>query len=442
MDISLLILTHNRKEYLQQTLTSICQQKTGGICFEVVIIDDGSSDGTKRIVQEFSDKIENLVYVYHEHDGVNIAKCRNQALGNSHGQIVCFIDSGVVLREDFIKQHCRMHQGENVPDVVIGRVIGFEVCLGDSLFVENYNPNEIQESISRISGIEHFEDRRMASYHYFKDSFQNMPTPWHYFWTCNVSWKRIGKWKEVWFDEKISSWGMEDVELGYRLKKMGAAFEYNTEAVALHVPHDTHEDVERKASQDNENLMYFYRKHKCSETEMYAYGRMYTHNEIVQNFLERTKKRIRNEKIVDIGIELHNAIILGGGGLQIKGLSIKPVIVDYEEKFSKIKEENYRAGLGADIQSADNAFDEVIIWDYWSYISNTLLWSVLKESVRVGKYVYVLVEMKDNNNESLFHVQEEKKIELCNILLVYGRKYKEITITLSGGERLQYIQTI
>lgn len=442
MDFSLLILTHNRKEYLQQTLRSVYQQKTDKLGFEVVVIDDGSSDGTKEVIDILSEKIKNLTYVYHEHTEINIAECRNLALRNSSGKIVCFIDSGVILREDFISQHYRMHQGKNAPDVVIGKIIGFEICLGEPLFEENYDPDDIQKTINNISNIEQFEDRRMASYRYFGNSFRTMPTPWHYFWTCNVSWKRTENLKNVCFDEKICNWGMEDVELGYRLYQCGAVFEYNPEAVVVHLPHDTMEDVAKKSVQDNDNLMYFYRKHKSPTAEMYAYARMYIHNESVYNFLEKSEQRLRKVKVASTGIDNNRTIIFGGAELDTENSGIKPVIVDYEDKFNNLKAENHISGFGAVIECDDSAFDKVIIWDYWDCINSTFLWSVLKEAVRIGTKVYILISAEDNNGESLFNVCEEKKIDLRNILLIFKKKYKEITTILSDGMKLHYIQTI
>lgn len=101
MDISLLILTYNRKNFLNYTLTSICQQITNNIDYEVIVVDDGSTDDTKELIKEFKKRIKNLQYIYHEHTGVKIAECRNCALHSALGDVVCFVDAGVVLRMIF-----------------------------------------------------------------------------------------------------------------------------------------------------------------------------------------------------------------------------------------------------------------------------------------------------------------------------------------------------
>ncbi|GAI94262.1 unnamed protein product, partial [marine sediment metagenome] len=49
LDVSIIIPTYNRKDSLRETLTSLVQQTWPTDCFEVIVVDDGSTDGTEKV---------------------------------------------------------------------------------------------------------------------------------------------------------------------------------------------------------------------------------------------------------------------------------------------------------------------------------------------------------------------------------------------------------
>lgn len=442
MDISLLILTHNRKDFLNYTLTSICQQITDDIEYEVIVVDDGSTDDTRELIKAFKNKIKNLQYIYHEHIGVKIAECRNCALRAALGDIVCFVDAGVVLKDDFLKQHYRMHKIENAPDVVIGRIAAFEICMGDEEFEQHFHDEDLQETVRQILKIERFEDRRMTTYQYFKNTFRNMPAPWHYFWTCNVSWKRKGRLEKAAFDEQIQNWGMEDVEFGYHLKQEGASFEYNPDAVAVHIPHDSQEAVVKKGRQDMENLKYFYNKYRNVDAEIYLCGRMYLHNEYLDFLKKRLKERLTAGQIPDMPLSKDKCVIFGGGPFGGKREYKNTVLLDCDSEYEKRDAGYFISSIGACTGFDDQQFENVVIWDYWVVLHNDLLWNVLKEAFRVGKEVYILFGLKNENEKVVMCVSEEKEIELLNILCIMKKKYKIVKWKSEVNAELAYFKVI
>lgn len=442
MELSLLVLTYNREKYLKHTLESLCQQETEGVNFEVIIVDDGSEDNTRQLVSEYEGRILRLKYVYHAHQGVRIAECRNLALINATGHIVCFVDTGTVLKSNFIWEHYCMHQNHEAPDVVIGRILAFEECVGDQEFEKNFEQDKLQESVRRMEQIEAFEDRRISTYEYFGNTFRNMPTPWHYFWTCNVSWKRTGKLKDIMFDEDITNWGMEDVELGYRLMEAGGTFEYNLNAVLIHLPHDTQEIVKNKSVQDSRNLMYFYKIHKNPIVEMYVFGRMFVENEYQDYFKQRMQNRLTLEQAEDTGIEHKGSIILGGRVFTEKEACGQAVLMDYEGDDKGNDEMRCLPGIGAETSFAENQFRNVILWDYWNYLNSDLLWCVIKESIRIGGKISVLIEVRNPHGEVIRKTAEEQLIHLVNTLLIQKKKYRMKEMKLISGTQLRYVQTI
>ena len=86
MKISVIIPTYNRKKTLARAIQSVINQSFSP--FEILIIDDGSNDGTEEWVKE---NFQNIKYIYKNNHGVSSA--RNVGIENAHGDWVAFLDS-------------------------------------------------------------------------------------------------------------------------------------------------------------------------------------------------------------------------------------------------------------------------------------------------------------------------------------------------------------
>ena len=86
MKISVIIPTYNRKKTLARAIQSVINQSLSP--FEILIIDDGSNDGTEEWVKE---NFQNIKYIYQNNRGVSSA--RNIGIENANGDWVAFLDS-------------------------------------------------------------------------------------------------------------------------------------------------------------------------------------------------------------------------------------------------------------------------------------------------------------------------------------------------------------
>ena len=84
--ISVLIPTYNRKEWLKQTLNCVSKQTYKD--FEVIVVDDGSTDDSREIISSYGDRIKAILK---ENGGQ--ASAFNQGFALSQGEIICFLDS-------------------------------------------------------------------------------------------------------------------------------------------------------------------------------------------------------------------------------------------------------------------------------------------------------------------------------------------------------------
>lgn len=84
---SVVIPTYNREQQLPRAIESVIDQRFSN--WELLIIDDGSTDGTRHVVTSFGD--QRIRYIYKENNGV--ASARNLAVSNAKGEYIAFLDS-------------------------------------------------------------------------------------------------------------------------------------------------------------------------------------------------------------------------------------------------------------------------------------------------------------------------------------------------------------
>lgn len=93
IDISVIVPIYNVEEYLRECLDSILRQ--GEVSLEVVMIDDGSTDNSGTIADEYVAKYENF-YCYHIQNG-GLGHARNYGVERSHGKYIAFVDSDDIV---------------------------------------------------------------------------------------------------------------------------------------------------------------------------------------------------------------------------------------------------------------------------------------------------------------------------------------------------------
>lgn len=132
--VSVVIPTYNRGEYISETLKSVLSQTYTD--FEVVVVDDGSTDDTKRILQPFESKIK-LV----EQPNSERAVARNNGIENSSGEYIAFLDS-----DDLWKENKLAKQVE-----VLDRCKQYAMCYGQSLRI-NDKSEQIKSAKRQLEG--------------------------------------------------------------------------------------------------------------------------------------------------------------------------------------------------------------------------------------------------------------------------------------------------
>ena len=102
MKVSVVIPTYNRDKLLAETLTSLVNQTFDRDDYEILVVDNASTDGTKDVVAKFSDETDGLVkYLYEPRPGAHFA--RNGAVKHAMGELLYFTDDDVMAERDMLE---------------------------------------------------------------------------------------------------------------------------------------------------------------------------------------------------------------------------------------------------------------------------------------------------------------------------------------------------
>lgn len=105
--VSVIIPTFNRANYIGEAIDSVLSQTYKD--YEIVVVDDGSTDNTKEVLKKYSDKIK---YVYQRNRGLSAS--RNRGIDESNGEYIGFLDSDDIWLSDKLeKQVDILDQGHN-----------------------------------------------------------------------------------------------------------------------------------------------------------------------------------------------------------------------------------------------------------------------------------------------------------------------------------------
>lgn len=120
IEISVIVPTYNHKEKLATLLNSLRTQSCDAEHFEIIVVDDGSSDGTEEIIREFQKGKPHLAYIRIENSGPGIA--RNKGVSVATGSILAFIDADCIASPNWLEEIYRLFEANPELQVAHGPV--------------------------------------------------------------------------------------------------------------------------------------------------------------------------------------------------------------------------------------------------------------------------------------------------------------------------------
>ena len=206
--VSVIVPTYNRLKRLKQVLNALASQNYPRDCFEVVVISDGSTDGTHEYLGQHELPL-NLTFAIQQNLGP--AAARNNGIERATAEIVLFIDDDVVPSPTLIQEHVCTHREQSHDRIVLGPM------LTPSDFV--------------MSPWVRWEQAMLGKQ--YQDMLSGKWTPTaRQFYTGNTSLARRHLVAAGGFDTAFRR--AEDVELAYRLDQLGLRYIFNASAIGYH----------------------------------------------------------------------------------------------------------------------------------------------------------------------------------------------------------------
>lgn len=201
MILSVVIPAHGRSDLLIRCLKSL--GRNTDINFEVCVVDDGSGLDENEIRTESSMSYPLIWRSFVTQRGRSAA--RNEGIKSTSGEIIVFLDSDMEARNGFLEAHLKSHR-EHPHTLAIGKIIWPK---GGS-FLRYVGTR----GVTKLKG-------------------DNTVPPW-YFTTNNASIERNDLSTNSPFDETLTKWGGEDLDLGMKLYAAGVKFTFAPDAVTFH----------------------------------------------------------------------------------------------------------------------------------------------------------------------------------------------------------------
>lgn len=204
--------TYNRAETLEETIRHLAEQDLDPASFEVIIVDDGSSDNTREVVESWM-RIAPFRSRYLSHSNHGPGYTQNRGLELAEASLVLLMADDILMSPGALSAHVRMHECHPEAEVaVLGRVLQ-SPGLDGSVFLRIWDP---------------FRFREMA---------HSTELPYYRFWACNISVKLDFLKEHGMFREQRGRGGAaahEDSALGYCLSGSGLRILYCPEALGFH----------------------------------------------------------------------------------------------------------------------------------------------------------------------------------------------------------------
>src|SRR5574344_1567100 len=113
LKISVIVPVYNTSKYLKKCLDSILSQK--GQNFEIILINDGSTDNSEQIIKDYQNKFPDIIKLYTKKNG-GLSDARNYGVQKANGKYFCFIDSDDYIDKNLFKELEK--EFANEPDLI------------------------------------------------------------------------------------------------------------------------------------------------------------------------------------------------------------------------------------------------------------------------------------------------------------------------------------
>jgi len=222
--ISVVIATCNRVRFLENCINSLEKQSFDKDLFEVIVVNDGSTDSTVRLLDDFKKRTKiNFRCISQENRGVSFA--RNVGIDNAEGEYVAFTDDDCIVPEDWLE---KMYQLFSMAGEEIAGIGGPLDC------VTQQQGSYIANFIQFVDEFNYIPVLKKYFIWYVHTSQLKGTEQVPYLRTSNAIFRKKCLKEVEGFDINFKRPGGEDPDLCYRLLNKGYRFHFDKDLVVLH----------------------------------------------------------------------------------------------------------------------------------------------------------------------------------------------------------------
>lgn len=235
-DISVITPTRNRAGLLARCLRYLCGQTLAAHRYEVLVVDDASSDETPAVLEDAARTARCAVRAFHLDKRRGVPGARNHAITQARGDVIVFVDSDNFAAPSFLEAHLAIHETH-------GRAIGRGPVIQTRSLDE---PFAVRGGLLDLSTA--------------------------FFDTDNASVRREHLARAGTFDETFYPYGWEGLDLGFRLRALGLRRVYRRDAALYHyqepVSPGSLTGLLTKEEERARTAWLFYAKHRTLEARL------------------------------------------------------------------------------------------------------------------------------------------------------------------------------
>jgi glycosyltransferase involved in cell wall biosynthesis len=235
--LSVVTPTRNRAPVLARCLACLAAQSLPPSQYEVIVIDDASTDNTREVVEDAQRRAACEIRAFWLAQRLGISGTRNLAVREARGDLIVFVDSDSLAPPSYLTAHLAAHSGHwnNV------------ICRGPVILTRRLDrPFEARAGLLDISTA--------------------------FFDTDNASVRREDLFRAGLFDEGLAPYGWEGLDMGLRLRDLGLRKVFRRDAPLYHYqPEVTRGSLETMLAKEDERARtawLFYAKHPTFEARL------------------------------------------------------------------------------------------------------------------------------------------------------------------------------
>lgn len=278
--VSIIMSTYNKAKYLDLTLAAYTIQSYKN--FELVIIDDGSTDNTSDIVKKYSTLLD--IKYHKEKFNSGAATARNKALKLASYNYVIIVDDDRIPHQDFVLEH-KKFLDKNPQTVSVGKQglilsifsQGLKLKFNDEFLLYNkypellnikysqlFTPKDIINNFNNILAKYYLSDYNDESLSIIVNNpmHKNFNMLWTKAYGGNMAFDKTYCKKELKYDVNYKGYGCEDIDFSYQLYLQDFKFAFNNTAINYH---QEHKRKENESKESYKNFIYFYNKYHTLE---------------------------------------------------------------------------------------------------------------------------------------------------------------------------------